>query len=887
MTTHTLHPAALRAQLAGLTSRIRDGESPVIAFRSNMWNGPETIEVDSRTWHVKGCRSVLEVRDALSSRDEAQPLVILTQVSHADLGPDVTARLLKRRILEVDAWEPVLRVFGAHRIDARLASHGWLSDVLVTGAPAQGYDQSASGTLDAATAWRAALKILLGVDASALDLTTLLEWTLDASVLSRWAALPQEQTADICKWLISAVGPSAELPLALIKNNHGADVVPIAIVCGVLFADGEELSGVRGAAAIRLERWTDGLHVDGRRARAVATTANRLLERLRTNGRPGVSALLGRADEVLSELGSGDEAWRSRWLSRGFDQRLQHYADALMVALNGAGVAAALVAAADALENLRVHSRGTDDPERVLRAEQALRLVRYIRTVDHTAPPTSFGDAAAAYSSVHAFADVSRYALYASETHQGFGAALTAVADRSASERESFTKTFASLTKHWFDAPSPTPNLVLIEDALKTVVAPLAEHGPVLLVVVDGMSAAVADAVGASVQRRGWTPIAPVDVVGPVALVGALPSITAVCRTSLFCGALRKGTASDERSGFASQTNLVALSKPNLPPRVFHKGDLGAGASLADDVAAAIAAPLQRIVAVVVNAVDDYLLKDDMVRPTWTADYVPVVAALCDAARTAGRFLVMTADHGHVLDLKLSEKLPGNDSDRYRSAGPPLRNGEVLVSGPRVLTESGTVVVAASERIRYMSRKNGYHGGISPQELIIPLLVFAPETRMPVGYREAGRSRPAWWDLTAPVGEAPIIETAIVTSKTGLPLFDQPVGPALAVTTAIAPAWVARLLHSEVFQEQKRRAARAALADDRLSALLVTLASRGGRMTSAAVADRLGIPVGRVSSTIAAAAQMLNFDGYQVLFLDSDEIVLDQALLITQFELED
>lgn len=872
-----------------LGTRLRDGASPVVAFRGDVWDGPETVDVDSRSWQVRACRSALEVREALSSRDDAQALVILTHLSHSELGPDVTARFVKRRVLEVDAWEPVLRAFGAHRMDARLASHGWLSEVLLSGTPAEGYPRAASGTLDFATAWRAAMKILLGVDIEALDLTALLEWTLDASVLSRWKALPVDHAADVSTWLKGAVGPSSELPLALMANGHGADVVPVAIVCGVLFQDEGEPSGVRGAAAIRLERWTDGLHVDARRARVIETAADGLLARLRTSGRPGVSALIGRADELLIELGAGGEAWRSRWLPPGFDQRLQHYADRGMEALNGANVAAALEAATRALADLRAHSRAADEPERVSRADQALRLVRYIRTPDHGRPPGSFADAAAAYSSVHAFADVARYALYASETHQAFGAALAAVAERSASEREAFTKTFASLAKHWFDAPSSTPNLVLVEDALRTVVAPLAERAPVLLVVVDGMSAAVSDALGASVERRGWTPIAPIDVTGPIALVGALPSVTEVCRTSLFCGALRKGTASDERSGFAAQADLVALSKPNFPPRVFHKGDLGAAAALAEDVAAAIAQPHQRVVAVVVNAVDDHLLKDDMVRPTWTTDYVPVMAALCDAARAAGRCLVITADHGHVLDLKLTDKLSGSDSDRYRSAGSPVRDGEVLVSGPRVITDAGTVVVAASERIRYMSRKNGYHGGISPQELVIPLLIFAPEGRTPDGYRDAARSRPAWWDLSAPVSETPV-EVASVPSKTGLPLFDRPVAPMAAavvvVTRTTEPPWVARLLQSEAFKEQKRRAARAALAEDRLKALLVTLASRGGRMTTAAVADRLVIPMGRVSSTVAAAAQMLNFDGYQVLFSEGDEVVLDEALLITQFDLE-
>jgi hypothetical protein len=57
-------------------------------------------------------------------------------------------------------------------------------------------------------------------------------------------------------------------------------------------------------------------------------------------------------------------------------------------------------------------------------------------------------------------------------------------------------------------------------------------------------------------------------------------------------------------------------------------------------------------------------------------------------------------------------------------------------------------------------------------------------------------------------------------------------------------------------------------------------------MTTAALADRLAIPAGRVPSTVAAAAQVLNFDGYQVLCRDGDDVVFDEALLLTQFELE-
>lgn len=419
------------------------------------------------------------------------------------------------------------------------------------------------------------------------------------------------------------------------------------------------------------------------------------------------------------------------------------------------------------------------------------------------------------------------------------------------------------------------------------MVAPLAARRPVLLLVVDGMSLPVAQALLASIAARGWTAVASPDGRETTPVVAALPSVTEVCRTSLFCGRLRLGAAADERQGFAAHPDLVAHSKPRWPPRLFHKGDLGAGAMLAPDVADAIARPDQRVVGAVVNAVDDHLLKDDMVRPAWTTQYVPIVAALCDAARAAGRVLVVTADHGHVLDLKRTERVVSGDADRYRPAVGPVAEGEVAVTGPRVLASAPAVVVAASESVRYASRKNGYHGGISPQELVVPLRVLVPDGHALDGWAEHADARPPWWDLDLAVTAAPP-SPAPVPAPSGLPLFDQPPAapsPVASVVGPAAPEWLPRLLASDVLREQRARATRAALPEERLRALLTALSSRGGRLTVAACAGRLGVPPGRVSSIVAAAAQLLNFDGYQVIYPSGDEVVLDEALLKGQFQL--
>ena len=122
--------------------------------------------------------------------------------------------------------------------------------------------------------------------------------------------------------------------------------------------------------------------------------------------------------------------------------------------------------------------------------------------------------------------------------------------------------------------------------------------------------------------------------------------------------------------------------------------------------------------------------------------------------------------------------------------------------------------------------------------------------------------------------------------KTGLPLFDVAPEAPVVVQVAGEPAWLGRLIASEMYKAQRQRAARAALSEDRVKTLLTGVAARGGRMTVDALAERLAMPAGRVTSVVAAAAQLLNFDGYQVLFVEGSEVVLNEALLVTQFELE-
>ena len=110
-----------------------------------------------------GGRGVREVLSEFKGRS----VVILTALDEAGLGADVLARLYRRRLLRLDRWDCVRRLFGAAGLDQRLPAHGWLADALIRFAPESGYPPVGTGLLDAATAWSQLLVQALALPAPA------------------------------------------------------------------------------------------------------------------------------------------------------------------------------------------------------------------------------------------------------------------------------------------------------------------------------------------------------------------------------------------------------------------------------------------------------------------------------------------------------------------------------------------------------------------------------------------------------------------------------------------------------------------------------------------------------------------------------------------------
>ena len=424
-----------------------------------------------------------------------------------------------------------------------------------------------------------------------------------------------------------------------------------------------------------------------------------------------------------------------------------------------------------------------------------------------------------------------------------------------------------------------------LEDLLPTVVLPLALSAPVLLLVLDGMSAGVGTEVITSVLSRtgdGWAEALLPGQNRRAAALAVLPTLTEVSRASLLCGELRTGGQDVEQRGYEALTRACRLPGAAL----FHKKPLDSsrlGFAVADDVAAAIADVTGRpLVTCVLNTIDDALDRSDPGGTDWGTDAVKHLAPLLDRARHAGRIVVLTADHGHIVERRQGTQraYAGISSGRSRAATEPAGDGEVLVTGPRVLRHDGRAVLAVDEHLRYGPLKAGYHGGAAPAEAVVPVAVLVPGV-VPedVSLHLAPPQEPAWWiDPVAPVGAGGTAARCRpdAASRRRLPQAPAGCGPDpvrraghRARTSPHRPAAQgspvpAAVLKSAAYAAQKKVAGRVSVTDDQVRGLLDALmaglgppsgagAGRGGagrlaghaargRPARPAAAERGGLP---------------------------------------------
>ncbi len=700
-------------------------------------------------------------------------------------------------------------------------------------------------------------------------------------------------------WLAGRCGLLAEPFGQLLRAGRVADLVPLGLVAGVVRAT------AAGSGPRALLRREIASNPSDRVLEAWAAEAADVLGDLITGEDAGVAApLLARADTLLLAVEGADDAEVSDILPRGLTARLATLADALERAVKPAasraesgGVDRALVEPAGFAPVETAYARvnehrlaGRPEEVRVPRAAAAVRLGRWLAT--EVAPAAGLGALAARHRDDDAWVDRAIADAWTGVGDDLLARALETVVSAARLRRDAHDIAFAAGLAAEGAATATAPaGTVLLEDLLPSTVLPLARQQPVLLVVADGVSVAVATELVDDLERRyEWLEVLPVDATQRAVGLAVLPTLTEVSRTSLLSGTLARGTQADELRGFEE-----ARTRAGVTGALFHKKPLdssAAGHDLAADVAAAVDdVASTRLVACVLNTVDDALDRSDPGGTEWTADAVKHLRALLARAQRAGRIVVLTSDHGHIVERREGtvRSAGGSTSNRSRPAGgPPAGPGEVLVQGRRVLADGAAAILAVDERLRYSALKAGYHGGASPAEAVVPVFVLAPGAP-PDGWKLAPPRSPGWWRTAVGVAETAGVIARPPTPRRVEPptLFDpEPVAGAPAVDER-AHSLARAVLSSAPYRAQRGRGV-TVLREDQVEALLrALLAAPGGRLDPASAAAALGLSELQLTGAVLHVQRLLNVEQYPVLTRDADGrgLVLDESLLREQFGL--
>jgi hypothetical protein len=894
----TVSVPQIAAQLDAVLSR--EPTALAIAIRSaTKLDWPDSIPQRGRQFALRWCDSMLAMREALCDIEQVDAssngLVLLTPLGTNEIAEDIAARLARGRIFQPEGWEIVRQLFGAKEIDARLGRFSWMPQVLVDATSQGAYTPVANGFLDLETAWKELLQRYLQLDTPRPDATALLRWTMLPTADVSLNLLPVAAKTDALNWLGESAGVAGRMVLACIQAGRTGDVVALGLVCGVLYAPAGEGQAALGHAAIRLERFVGDTHVGVAEGRAWANAAQQLV---RDGGPDAYRAALDRADVLLNDLRVVEFAQLSDVLPMGFDQRIRGFAQCLTQHVQSPSDET-LTAVEEAANRVLSHVLAGVQPQRSDRVEMARRMARWL--VRPASIATSVADLVCWQADEGSFVDWARFRLLGGDELVEVSQAYEAVRSTVIAKRNVLGQRFAQSLQRWnAQAPAPEGRIVLLESVLDQVVAPLAAHQPVLLLVVDGLSTSIFRELFAKPERLGWAELVPSASIRPLSGVAAFPTITEVSRATLLCGKLTAGTAALEKSGFASHTALLAQSRADGPPKLFHKGDLSDSTNLSSEVRAAIANPHQRIVGLVYNAVDDHLSGPDQLNQRWTLEDLRLILPILREAKEARRVVIVTADHGHLLEDGTMQSNGGGESDRWKTGAATPNANEIVLTGGRVRTSTGATAVTClwSESFRYAGRKNGYHGGVSLQEVTVPLSVLVPFGMNLPQWQSALPVQPEWWDLpnlatTAIAVQPRATATRAPTRKQVAAaaaqdqLFDATLAPIPETSPLQAQDWITTLLQSPLYASQRALAARVALPDDQVRALLNALTERGGKLSKAALAQRVSAPEMRLTGMLSAARRVLNVDQAAVLQVDeaAGTVELNRVLLMQQFRL--
>ena len=888
----SLTPEQVQAQAAGIRSRSKS-ESRIIALRnSGHWSGPEKLNVSGDDHFLIPCVSELQIREALGQFEKDNHHgILLCEVDQPALSEDVLARLVGRKIHQPQREETLRGLFSARCLDARILACRPLVESLINGAPAGGYAPAPGGTLDLQFAWKALLKRELGFEVIEITFVELLRWaTIPASrtfLLDITAALKDE----LARWLAPAYGQAPRHLFRALDSELGTDVIALGLLFGLLLEANKIAISEAHTAAARLEQYFGNEPVDAATQHTWFQAAASHYGKLADTEVFQAQNIIHNLDKLVDRIRLQSWAQISDFSLLGLEQRLVAAGEALGKATEGTSDQV-LQTARTALEKVAHHHSELGQSKRLSRLQMALRLVLWLRSANLPGPESTFSQLIHYYSTEGGFIDWARTSVGESDPNPQIKQVLKSILEKVDSYWTGFQQRFVGRLQEWSVQDSTLNDVLRIEEILWRIVSPVARLHPTLLVVLDGMSQAVFRELLTDLKHRNWVEVAAPTAGIPGAALATIPSITEISRRALLIGQLPLPAEGTEKSDFSKSDRLQQEVGGQSRPQLFLKGDLldASGMGLSATVTQAIANNRCRVVGVVVNAVDDTLSSSDQTSYLWNLDQIAMLNELLRAASESGRVLILTSDHGHILDegSQLVRQSLAQTGDRYRQIDGSLHEGEMEFGGPRIRAANGTerIIALGESRRRYQGKRRGYHGGACPAEMVVPCVVLrSSNTSVPDEWEDLPPYEPGWWSLR------PDIQTGLVEKPLPIrrpSIQKQPeLFQAAAENNSSYTDWINQLVASQTYQQQARTTVRGAPSVEPFKKFLSALNNRNGRMQRGQLAQQLAIPLIRVDGLIQNYRRLLNVDGYDVLSYDqpSETIVLNIELLKSQFEL--
>lgn len=858
-----------------------DGQPPV-----------SEITVGDDDWQVEYAPSELALRMLLAERSSERPMAIFTPLRNNLIPEDVEARLAGEEIYQLDPWASLATLFEASSVDAALRWGDYSREfarALLRCIPADRVTPVAGGLLDADTAWRGFQRYGLDQGEPAVELTDWLLWAVESpSAVDRLFDSYEDVYEPLAERLHNEIGPSGRVFLEILRStagrnetNPGVEVLSIGLVYRATMR-AEEMGDVKTAMKVQAQLESPKFGAFDRdpsadEMGALSVESVRTWEKLAALEKAGQyrAAIQNRVDEILERTSPNDAetiARHSRVSRHGWDSHLHQFAEAIRGIMSGQADGPSELR--EQLEVLEGHAEGQRYNGRLETLEQLAALAYRLSVSEEY--EESLGAMARRYVTEHSFADALREQLAGADLGPALGAVAEEVLAATSRQSDERNARFASLLADDLRDRRGTSHGLPIQDALGRAIAPATDTAPVLMVVLDGLNWAVARWLFRDGVLEDWERWCPDEDGELLPMFATVPSETKYSRTSLLTGELQPGNQSTERKDFADALqNAGGVDGPESVD-LFHKAELDADGrgQVSEEVEASILNDEKCVVGVVVNAIDDQLSGAEQLDVEWSVDAVTPLRSLLELARN--RIVIIAGDHGHVWESG-TEYSGQEEASRWRQATGEIRDGEQACSGPmiRELTGDDDLVAAASERIRYGRGNRGYHGGMTMQEIITPLVALVPselELDLP-GYRALPEDPPDWWKLQRPT---PVTKFA--------PESDE--SPQMNLLGGDTE-WIRALIETDQFDRRLDRYG-TGLSAQQIGETLAELTASDGYLALGEFADVVGLPRQRARRRITALKEILNVEGYaSIRFNRAEErLELDEGILKRQFGLK-